>query len=134
MAQAGVSSVADKLEQLDQLAAQLTSAISEYKAVAESGNDLIARTAVIKTAQQIAFVTKKPEEQWFDQSVQMADLGATRLFMKWKAFDAIPPVGQGTITYEALAEKLDAEVSLVRKLQSPLLLFLFFLSKRCYMC
>jgi hypothetical protein len=45
----------------------------------------------------------------------MADMAATRLFMKWKAFDAIPPVGQGAISYDDLAAKLDAQVSLVRK-------------------
>jgi hypothetical protein len=46
----------------------------------------------------------------------MADMAATRLFMKWKAFDAIPPPGEGSITYEELAAKLNAQVSLVRKI------------------
>jgi Mn-dependent DtxR family transcriptional regulator len=43
----------------------------------------------------------------------MAEMGAIRTLMKWKAFDVIP--AEGTITYKELAEKLDAEVSLVSK-------------------
>jgi cysteine sulfinate desulfinase/cysteine desulfurase-like protein len=53
----------------------------------------------------------------------MADLTATRLFKKWKAFDLIPPAGQGSISYEDLATKLDADTSLVSMAQSPIARF-----------
>ncbi|KAF2669467.1 O-methyltransferase [Microthyrium microscopicum] len=106
--------------ELDTLVADLTGAVSEYKAAAANedqlGGDLATRMKVITTAQKIVHATKKPEEQWYDQSVWMADLTATRIFKKWEAFAAIPAVGEGSISYEDLAKKLDADTSLVRRI------------------
>jgi hypothetical protein len=42
---------------------------------------------------------------------QMAEMGAIRCFMDWGAFDLIPQ--DGSIAYKDLAEKLEAEESLV---------------------
>lgn len=44
---------------------------------------------------------------------QMAELAAIRTFMSWGAFDLIPTTG--SISYKALAEKLDADEPLVSK-------------------
>jgi hypothetical protein len=41
----------------------------------------------------------------------MAELGATRCFMKWGVFDLIP--AEGSISYKELADKLGAEESLI---------------------
>jgi hypothetical protein len=63
------NSTVDVGQQLEQLAAQLTEAVKVYKDALTTGNDFLPRINLIQTAQKIAFVTKRPDEQWLDQSV-----------------------------------------------------------------
>jgi len=66
---AEANSAPSAVEQLEALSAKLTAAIAEYKAVAETDNDLIQRMTVQQLAKSIVATVKKPEEQWYDQSV-----------------------------------------------------------------
>jgi hypothetical protein len=65
------NSTVDVGQQLEQLAAQLTEAVKVYKDALTTGNDFLPRVNLIQTAQKIAFVAKRPDEQWLDQSVSV---------------------------------------------------------------
>ncbi|KAJ3529362.1 hypothetical protein NM208_g9793 [Fusarium decemcellulare] len=71
------------------------------------------RQAVVAAARDILYEATLPEEQWNEQAAAVGSITATRLFLKWGAFDAIPATGG--ITYADLAKTLNADESLIRR-------------------
>ncbi|KAF7562798.1 hypothetical protein G7046_g1318 [Stylonectria norvegica] len=94
---------------------RLTAAIKDFTSTTTigSGDETANRMAIVKAAQDVLQETTLPQEQWVEQASVMGSMTAARLFLKWNAFDEIP-IG-GTISYGDLAEKLDADASLIRR-------------------
>jgi hypothetical protein len=90
--------------QLERLAAEIAEV---GKTIATAGPELDweLRYKAHHAALQVVALTQKPDEVWFDQSVNMTEYAAIRLFMKWKAFENIP--FEGSISYKDLAKKCD---------------------------
>ncbi|OHW97999.1 o-methyltransferase [Colletotrichum incanum] len=72
------------------------------------------RRRIIEAATKLINTVKDPADDWFDATAQFAELGAKRLFAEWKVYDHIPL--EGSIPYDELAEKVDAEESLIRRI------------------
>lgn len=69
------------------------------------------RRAIVQAAEQVLASARDPGSQWIEDALEMARLGATHLFQVWGGFAEIP--NQGTISFAELAQKLDAETSLI---------------------
>ncbi|KAJ6057615.1 O-methyltransferase [Penicillium canescens] len=92
------------------------------KAIRDYGNDCAKRgygdtqhrQRILAAAKAIVEEATLPQERWLDQSTNFSEIVAVRLFMYWGVFDLIPL--DGSISYEDLARKLDAEVLLVNRI------------------
>lgn len=69
------------------------------------------RTLLVEASREVTNSVKGQLDAFTDQWSSMCEATATRLFMKWKAFEAIPL--EGSITFKELADKLNADVSLI---------------------
>ncbi|WYZ46764.1 hypothetical protein EsH8_IX_000989 [Colletotrichum jinshuiense] len=90
----------------------LTAQLSEL--AMSSSNDADKKIAAASIAQQILTTSKEPTPDWMDRMISVMELAALKLFLEWKAFEAIPQ--QGTILYTELAEKVEADEPLIRRL------------------
>jgi hypothetical protein len=97
--------------QLQRLAAEI---IEASEALNNNDTDWAVRYKAKHAAQQIVALTQKPDELWFDQSICMSEFSCIRMFMEWKAFDAIPD--EGSISYKELAEKVKVQEALLSML------------------
>ncbi|TDZ16416.1 Methyltransferase fsa4 [Colletotrichum orbiculare MAFF 240422] len=81
-----------------------------------SGGDLdkTRRRHIIDAAHKLINAVKDPADEWFDVTAQVAQLGASRLFWEWKAYDRIP--AEGSVSYAELAGAVEAEESLIRRI------------------
>ena len=97
------------------LAEQLTSIARELQSdpsiIAQSGAEQ--RAAILEAGRAIVHQSRRPTDIFIDQAIHVAELGATRLFGKWKVFENIPD--DTPITYSALASKVGVEASLISK-------------------
>ncbi|GKT51203.1 methyltransferase fsa4 [Colletotrichum spaethianum] len=76
--------------------------------------DKAQRRRIIEAATKLINAVKEPADEWFDTTLQVAQLGAKRLFAEWKVYDHIPL--EGSISYGELAGRVDAEESLIRRI------------------
>ncbi|KAI3318551.1 O-methyltransferase [Xylariaceae sp. AK1471] len=72
------------------------------------------REAIFQIATKIANLAKPTDSIFTDVVVNLAEINALRLFLKWDAFRAIPL--EGPISFTDLAQKLDAQVPLIARL------------------
>ncbi|OLN97441.1 Demethylsterigmatocystin 6-O-methyltransferase 1 [Colletotrichum chlorophyti] len=79
----------------------------------EAQLDAAKRLKVINAAEKILATVKEPIHQWLDMSAHTVLITASRLFSDWGAFDAIP--AEGSISYDDLAEEVNAEASLLAR-------------------
>ncbi|KAK8244357.1 O-methyltransferase [Phyllosticta capitalensis] len=103
---------ADHQHELRALAANLTAAVDAHASL--SNSDVHSRNNLIRLAKQIINHVKEPRETAFEYAVSMAEMGALRVLMDWRAFDCIPE--DRGISYAELAEKVDAEEPLLRRM------------------
>lgn len=80
-------------------------------------SDVVQRARLIEATKSILNSVKQPTDAFIDQSASICELAASRLFIKWKAFEQIPL--NRPITFQELASKLDANVSLIGELVTP---------------
>ncbi|TPX08141.1 uncharacterized protein E0L32_010208 [Thyridium curvatum] len=98
--------------QMEVLAKQIADSVESLKRDNKSPEEEAQHRAVIaKSAHALAHLTKTPIEHLMDRFVIYTEDAALALFIQWKAFDVIPE--EGTISYQELASKLDADVSLI---------------------
>lgn len=98
--------------QMEVLAKQIADSVESLKRDNKSPEEEAQHRAVIaKSAHALAHLTKTPIEHLMDRFVIYTEDAALALFIQWKAFDVIPE--EGTISYQKLASKLDADVSLI---------------------
>lgn len=90
----------------------LVDAVRQFDAAANTDQETAVRDSIVNAAQAIIDAARPPQPQWMNQSAACAEFVALRLFIEWGAFEAIPL--EGTISYQALAEKIDADMQLVR--------------------
>ncbi|KAF9880464.1 O-methyltransferase [Colletotrichum karsti] len=108
----------------DQIRAEASAAADEVNTALQTflkepgtaGSDLDKgqRRRIVDAANKLIATVKDPGDEWFDATAQVAQLGANRLFWEWKAYDHIP--SEGSISYGDLAEKVQAETSLIRRI------------------
>ncbi|KAK7422584.1 hypothetical protein QQX98_001608 [Neonectria punicea] len=98
--------------QLQTLSARLTTAINSLSPQDE-GKGVDKRQIVIAAAREILHEVTLPDEEWLAEVSLMCIMTASRLFLRWGAFDGIPV--NGTVAYDDLAEKLDIDASLFRR-------------------
>lgn len=102
----------------DQLNDLITHLNSTSESLRNKGDQLDRSNEQIKklasAASAVLDVIRSPMDQYLDMLIHMAHLGALRVLMKCKTFDALPLTG--AITYEALAEKVNGETALISKL------------------
>ncbi|KAH6688484.1 O-methyltransferase [Plectosphaerella plurivora] len=91
----------------------LVDAVRQFDAAANTDQETAVRDSIVNAAQAIIDAARPPQPQWMNQSAACAEFVALRLFIEWGAFEAIPL--EGNISYEALAEKIDADMQLVRR-------------------
>ncbi|KAH8909384.1 S-adenosyl-L-methionine-dependent methyltransferase [Coniochaeta sp. PMI_546] len=84
-----------------------------------TGKSTDPRSYIRRTARQIISLTEAPDELWSHLTVNLAEIHAVRLLLKWGAFDQIPL--EGSISFSELASKLDAEVILTARLARMLI-------------
>lgn len=99
--------------QLLTLAGRLTAAINSLPTLNNIEGALANRQAIVALAQEVLHEATLPEEQWLGEVSALCTMTASRLFLKWGAFDGIPV--KGAIGYDHLAEKLKVDGSLFRK-------------------
>lgn len=104
-------------DDLRRLTPELLSSVLDYTSVSNVDDDVAARNKIVAAAQAIIEAARPPQPQWMNQSAACAEFVALRLFIDWGAFEAIPI--EGSITYQELADKVDAEVQLVRACLTP---------------
>lgn len=92
-----------------------------------SSNDADKKIAAASIAQQILTTSKEPTPDWMDRMISVMELAALKLFLEWKAFEAIPQ--QGTILYTELAEKVEADEPLISN--KPCLIATLSASDKC---
>ncbi|KAM0270457.1 hypothetical protein ACHAQH_009398 [Verticillium albo-atrum] len=97
-------------DDLRRLTPQLLNSVLDYTTAPDVDDD-VARNKIVAAAQAIIEAARPPQPQWMNQSAACAEFVALRLFIDWGAFEAIPI--EGSITYQELADKVDAEVQLV---------------------
>ncbi|OJD29220.1 o-methyltransferase [Diplodia corticola] len=100
-------------ESLKALSNHLSKEIGDYSD--SSGPDGFAqRKRIIALAREIIDDVQDPREKPFDDyCVWMAEMGALRLLMDWRALEHIP--SDGCISYADLAAKVNAEEPLLRR-------------------
>ncbi|KAG7110313.1 hypothetical protein HYQ44_020316 [Verticillium longisporum] len=98
-------------DDLRRLTPELLSSVLDYTSISNVDDDVAARNKIVAAAQAIIEAARPPQPQWMNQSAACAEFVALRLFIDWGAFEAIPI--EGSITYQELADKVDAEVQLV---------------------
>ncbi|KAK7545449.1 O-methyltransferase-domain-containing protein [Phyllosticta citricarpa] len=103
---------ADHQHELRSLAANLTAAVDAYASLSHC--DVHSRNNLIRLAKQIINHVKEPRETAFEYAVSMAEMGALRVLMDWRALDCIPD--DCGISYAELAERVDAEEPLLRRM------------------
>jgi uncharacterized protein YjbJ (UPF0337 family) len=102
-------------EELKATTEELQSAVDAFVTSQKEGTlNSSSRSKIIDAAEKILSTVKEPAGQWMERSVQMGLMGATHIFQIWEAFDHIPK--EGSISFVELAQKLDAEVSVIGKL------------------
>lgn len=95
---------------LEVLGFQLLAAVKELQAGTGS-DDFKARKKVTDLAKDIVTNAIHPDEVTLDYCIQMGEMAALRMFMKWKMFEKIPK--DGAISYKELADSVGADESLV---------------------
>jgi len=70
------------------------------------------RQNIADAAKKILSVVQQPETRWMEHLVELGEIGAVHIFQVWEAFALIPD-DEGGISYAELAEKLDADVSMI---------------------
>lgn len=97
------------------LAEQLSNVAKEIRNDTTLGfeSDSEQRAKLIDAAKSIINAVNQPTDTFVDQSANICQLTASRLFIQWKAFEKIPQ--EGSISFKDLAAKLDADVSLISK-------------------
>ncbi|KAH7141382.1 O-methyltransferase [Dactylonectria estremocensis] len=103
--------------QLLALSGRLTASINALSGLDDSGSHAN-RQAVLAIAHEIVREATLPEETWLGDMTFMCTMTASRLFIKWGAFDAIPV--KGVIGYDALAERLKLDKGLFRRVGAVL--------------
>ncbi|TQN63880.1 Methyltransferase fsa4, partial [Colletotrichum shisoi] len=93
---------------LSGLASQLSQLATSQSSDAEK-ND-----AAVVIGQKVLDAARGPMPDWMDRAIHAMDFVGLKLFLDWKVFDMIPL--DGSISYTHLAKKLEADVSLVRRL------------------
>lgn len=97
-------------EILSGLALQLSQlAMSSY-------SDAEKNDAAIVIGQKVLDAARGPMPDWMDRAIHAMDFVSLKLFLDWKAFDMIPL--DGSISHTHLAEKLEADVSLISESSS----------------
>lgn len=89
---------------------QLTAAVDEFMSGPDV-DDKGKRQKIIEAATKILAVAKDPSDQGMDAIGQLTLIAANRIFWEWGVFDEIP--AEGTISYSELAEKVNADVSVL---------------------
>ncbi|CCF43145.1 hypothetical protein CH063_12935 [Colletotrichum higginsianum] len=79
-----------------------------------SSSDAEKNDAAIVIGQKVLDAARGPMPDWMDRAIHAMDFVSLKLFLDWKAFDMIPL--DGSISHTHLAEKLEADVSLIRRL------------------
>jgi hypothetical protein len=103
------SEVADKLEALTtQLAGFITGLRDGSLSLASSPSE---RMTLIRASRGIIEAIKQPQDDIMESLPKWPEAVVIRLFLQWKAFEIIPK--DGSIPYEELASKLDADVALI---------------------
>lgn len=99
-------------DDLQRLTPQLLETVLQYSASTDAEHEAEGRNKIVAAAQAIVEAARPPQPQWMNQSAACAEFVALRLFIEWGAFEAIPL--EGSITYQELADKIDADMQLVR--------------------
>ncbi|KAF6827993.1 O-methyltransferase [Colletotrichum musicola] len=95
-------------ETLSDLATQLSG-------VAKSpSSDSEKNAAAAAIAKQVLTAVKGPVPDWMDRMLSVSEITAIRLFLDWGAFAVIPE--NDTVTFAEVADKLNADVSLIRRI------------------
>lgn len=71
------------------------------------------RLKLLKATQELYKTTQDPMESYMEFLISMARVTVIRLFIKWKVFEIIAT--EGTISFASLAEKVNADVTLISK-------------------
>ncbi|KAF1812710.1 O-methyltransferase [Eremomyces bilateralis CBS 781.70] len=98
---------------LELLSFQLLAAVKELQAGTGS-NEFKSRKKVTDLAKDIVVNAIHPDEVTLDYCIQMGEMAALRMFMKWKMFEKIPK--DSAISYKELADSVGADESLVARL------------------
>ncbi|KAF7551100.1 hypothetical protein G7Z17_g5258 [Cylindrodendrum hubeiense] len=104
--------------QLLTLSGRLTAAINTLPTLNHREGGVANRRAIIALAQEILHKATLPEEEWLGDVALLCTMTASRLFLKWGAFDGIPT--KGAVAYDSLAEKLKVDASLFRRVGAML--------------
>ena len=109
--------------QLDALASRLSQIAREMEAGSNPlATNYSARMALANNMDAVMNTFLTPENRVNLMIFQTAHLATIRLFLKWKAFDAIPAEEGAAISYAELAARLGAEESLISERNSRLYL------------
>ncbi|OHW97709.1 o-methyltransferase [Colletotrichum incanum] len=95
-------------EKLSELASRLSQLAASSSSDAEKNKD-----AVI-IAQNVINTERGPTPDWMDRMINVMEVVGLKIFLEWKIFDLIPL--DKSISYAHLAKKLEADVSLIRRL------------------
>ncbi|OAA57124.1 O-methyltransferase, family 2 [Niveomyces insectorum RCEF 264] len=104
--------LADKLGSLAAELAEASNAVRAGKLSLQT--DVAQKLKLIGTTKATLDALQTSQDLFMDNMVQFSRLVALRVFLKWKAFDAIPPTG--SITYADLAAKVNADVEIITRL------------------
>ncbi|KAK1763876.1 hypothetical protein QBC33DRAFT_212787 [Phialemonium atrogriseum] len=108
--------LADKLEALAQ---RLHATAQDLRSGSISlETDANQRMGMIKAGAELVDAVSKPWDKILNWIPQFAQAAAVRLFIKWGVFQNIPTGNGESISYEDLAAKVGAEVSLISKSRS----------------
>lgn len=101
---------------LEALAERLSKAAQDLRSGNLSlENDTTQRMGLIKASHDLIDTVGLPKDKALIWLPQCAHITAIRLFIKWKAFEAIPLDDDAAISESDLAAKLGANVSLISK-------------------
>jgi hypothetical protein len=76
------------------------------------------RTEILDATAQVNTALQGPVDDVRDMFNHFAKAVSIRLFLKWGAFDALPPIGQD-IPIDGLARKVGVDPGLLSKKSSP---------------
>lgn len=105
--------LADKLEALAQRLNATAQGLRSGSISLETNADQ--RMGMIKAGAELVDAVSKPWDKILNWIPQLAQATAARLFIKWEVFQNIPTGNGESISYEDLAAKVGAEVSLISK-------------------